>query len=423
MYFLSTRRPGAIACRWSAISVIFIASFAARAIAGDWPQILGPTRNGAAADEKIVDSLPAGSPKIVWEHEVGEGYAGVAVAAGTAVVFHRVVDQEIVEGLDARSGKRLWKQAFPATYAGGINSDKGPRCVPLIHKGHVYLFGAAGDLHCVALKEGAKRWSRSLENEYSIPQSFFGVGSTPIAEGDKLLVNVGGKGGAGIVAFSLADGKPVWKATNEQASYSSPTAATIDGERQVIFVTRLNAVSIDPENGKVRWEFPFGARGPTVNAATPLVLDDSLFLSASYGIGAVCRKIGRTSTEEVWANDTTMSSQFSTSVPLGKYLYGVDGRQDSPPARLRCIDPKTGKVLWTKAEFPVANLIVGDGKLVIVTDNGYLILAAASPEKYNELGRAKLAGNETRALPALANGLLYVRDKSVLKCVDLRAAK
>ncbi|MGE5194556.1 MAG: PQQ-binding-like beta-propeller repeat protein, partial [Deltaproteobacteria bacterium] len=340
-----------------------------------------------------------------------------------AVVFHRLDDIEVVEGLEAVTGKPVWKQTFPATYQGGINPDRGPRCVPLIHKGNVYLFGAAGDLSSLVLKTGKKRWSRALAGEYGIPQSFFGVGSTPIVEGDKLLVNVGGRKGAGIVAFALSDGKTVWKATDEKASYSSPTAATIDGVRHVIFVTRLSALSINPEDGSVRWQFRFGDPGPTVNAATPQVIDGNLFLSASYGIGAVCRKIGKTAAEPVWANNETMSSQFSTPVPLGGYLYGVDGRQDIPPARLRCFDPKTGKIQWTEESFPVANLIAADGKLVIVTDNGNLILAAASPKAYRELGRTKLARSETRALPALANGLLYVRDKSTLKCVDLRRAK
>ncbi|HEY2253036.1 MAG TPA: PQQ-binding-like beta-propeller repeat protein, partial [Planctomycetaceae bacterium] len=193
--------------------------------------------------------------------------------------------------------------------------------------------------------------------------------------------------------------------------------------RHVIFVTRLNALSIDPDNGTVRWKFRFGAPGPTVNAATPQVVDGYLFLSASYGIGAVCRKIGKTAAEPVWDNNDTMSSQFSTSVPYEGYLYGVDGRQDMGRGRLRCFDPKTGKVQWTEEQFPIANLIVADGKLLIVTDDGELRLGRATPKACPELARARLAESTTRALPALANGLLYVRDATSVKCVDLRRAK
>jgi outer membrane protein assembly factor BamB len=393
--------------------------------AGDWPQILGPNRNGVAIGERLVESLPKRGPAVIWEHKVGDGYAGVAVAEGHLVVFHRLGNEEIAEGLDPLTGGRQWEKRFPATYAGGINPDTGPRCVPVIHDGSVYLFGAAGDLHALDLAKGEKRWSRAVGDDFPFAeQSYFGVGSTPIVEGTKLLANVGGKGRAGIVAFNLADGKTAWQATDERASYSSPTSATIDGQRQVIFVTRLNAMGINPDNGSVYWQFPFGARGPTVNAATPQVVDGHLFLSASYGIGAVCRKLGNGSIEPVWANNVTMSSQFSTPVPDGKFLYGTDGRQDGPPAKLRCIDPKTGKIQWTKEDFGVANLIAADGKLLIVTDNGGLVLAAASPKAYRELGRATLStSSATRALPALSNGLLYIRDSTTLKCVDLRLGK
>jgi outer membrane protein assembly factor BamB len=391
--------------------------------AGGWPQILGPNRNGVAMDERIVDSLPAKGPPVLWEVKVGEGYAGVAVADGHAVVFHRLGNAEVVEGLEPTTGHRILKKEFPATYSGGINSDHGPRCVPLIHQGSVYLFGAAGDLHAVELKSGNVRWSRALNRDYQPPESFFGVGSTPIVEGDKLLANVGGKKHSGIVAVALADGKTVWQATDEHASYSSPTAVTIDGIRHVIFVTRLSALSIDPDTGKVRWQFRFGSPGPTVNAATPQVVSGNLFLSASYGIGAVCRKIGKTSADTVWENNSTMSSQFSTSVPHEGYLYGVDGRQDMGPGKFRCFDPQTGQVQWTKDGFPIANLIVADGKLVIVTDDGQLILASASSKEYRELGRARLSRSITRALPALSNGLLYVRDAASVKCIDLRRSK
>jgi len=392
--------------------------------AGDWPQILGPARNGVAAtDEKIVDAFPKGGPRTVWEHKVGQGYAGVAVADGRLVVFHRVGDQEIVEALDPETAKPIWKVSFPTSYSSGIDPDKGPRCVPLIHDGSVYVFGVGGELRGLDLRSGAQRWWQETKREFKVPESYFGVGSTPIIEKDLLLANVGGKSGHGIVAFSLADGSTRWHSLDDTASYSSPTAVTLAGVRHVIFVTRLNALSIDPETGKVHWQFRFGAPGPTVNAASPQIVDDYLFLSASYGVGAVCRKIGKTSAPEVWANNSTMSSQFNTSVPSGPSLFGVDGRRDGPPGSLRCFDPKTGEVRWSEENFGAANLIAADGKLVIVTDGGELVLAEASSEKYHELGRVKLSSSTTRALPALSQGRLYVRDTSTLKCIDLRRTK
>ncbi len=161
------------------------------------------------------------------------------------VVFHRIGDEAIVEALAADSGKPIWKQSFPTRYQTSIAPDDGPRCVPLIHKDRVYLFGADGDLHCLRLDSGEVVWSRDADREFKAPLGYFGAGSTPIVEGDNLLVNVGAPAG-GIVAFRLADGKTAWQATNDAASYSSPTAATLGGKRHVIFITRLNVVSVDP---------------------------------------------------------------------------------------------------------------------------------------------------------------------------------
>ncbi|MFN0056583.1 MAG: PQQ-binding-like beta-propeller repeat protein [Planctomycetales bacterium] len=391
-----------------------------RSHAGDWPQILGPHRDGIADNESLVAKLPEKGPRVVWQRQVGEGFAGVAIAGGKCILFHREGKQELVEAHEAATGRVVWREAFPAKYAGGVASDKGPRCVPLIHEDRVLVCGAAGELHCLALRDGQRLWSREAAREYGAPDGYFGAGSTPIVEGDKVLLNVGGKDGAGIVAFSLTDGKTVWKETDEQSSYSSPTAVTHDGVRHVIFVTRLNALSIDPQSGKVRWKFPFGARGPTVNAATPLAVEGTLFLSASYGVGAVFARFDKSTATTVWANNDTMSSQYATCVRLGDYLYGSDGRHDVGSARLRCFEAKTGKVQWSQEDFGVAALILADRKLVIVRDDGTLILAEANPQKYRELGKARIFSDTTRALPALASGLLYVRDTSLLKCLDLR---
>src|SRR5262249_12570199 len=154
------------------------------------------------------------------------------------------------------------------------SSDDGPRCTPVIHGDSVFLLGPGGELACVAFETGKQIWHRQVYQEFKAPDGYFGAGSSPIVESEKLLLNVGGAGGAGLVAFSLTDGKTLWKATDEAASYSSPVATTIEGVRHLIFVTRLNVVSVDPANGEVRFRFPFGARGPTVNAANPLVLGD-----------------------------------------------------------------------------------------------------------------------------------------------------
>ena len=418
-------RRGKLARRGSktrAALVLAVAlGLAACAAAGEWPQILGPARNGIAADEHLDARWPAAGPDVVWSRPVGHGYAGVAVSGGRVVLFHRLGDEAIVEALDATSGKPLWKQSFATAYQTSIAPDDGPRCVPLVHDGRVYLFGAEGDLHCLRLDTGAVQWSRDADRQYKAPLGYFGAGSTPIVEAGKLLVEVGAPM-AGIVAFGLADGKPLWTATSDAASYSSPTAATIDGKRQVIFVTRLNVVGLDPQRGEVLFEFPFGMRGPTVNAATPLVLGDELFVSASYGVGARLVRLTGGKPQEIWSDDNLMSSQYTTCVAAAGTLYGIDGRQDQGLARLRAFDPKIRKVHWTQEEFGTGNLILADGKLVIVKTDGELVLAEASPQAYRPLATAKIFDGVVQPLPALAGGLLYVRDTKTLKCLDLRPA-
>lgn len=390
--------------------------------AGDWPQILGPARNGIAENESIVDRFPGKGPNTVWERDVGEGFAGVAVSGGQMVLFHRRGAEELADCHDATTGKPVWNRSFPANYNGGIAPDNGPRCVPVMHDDRVFLFGPAGDLYCLSLKNGGILWQRKTATEFGAPSGFFGAGSTPIVEGNALLLNVGGKAGSGIVAFSTADGKTLWQKTDEQASYSSPVAVTHDGVRQVIFVTRYNALSLDPADGKVRWSVPFGARGPTVNGASPLAFDGHVFLSASYGVGALYAEFSRSAVRKLWADNDTMSSQYTTCVRHKGMLYGIDGRADVGRARLRCFDPETHKIRWTNEGFGMATLILADDKLILVKEDGTLVLAAAKPEEYQELSRASVLRRTTRALPALTNGLLYLRDTDTLKCLDLRRA-
>ena len=287
--------------------VAFVAAFAASgANAGDWPQILGPHRNGEADRETLADSWPATGPTTRWTVPLGEGFAGPAVVGNRVIVFHRADNNERIESLDTQTGKPVWQANFSADYRGGINPDRGPRCVPLVQDGRVFVFGAAGDLHCVELASGKKVWSRSAYADFKGDEGYFGAGSTPIVVGNKVIVNVGGRGGAGLVAFDAKTGETAWQVADEAASYSSPTFAKIDGQPTVIFVTRYHCVAIDPESGEERFRFPFGKRGPTVNAAMPLVFDKRLFVSSSYGVGAVCARLTPTAATPLWSNDDTI---------------------------------------------------------------------------------------------------------------------
>jgi outer membrane protein assembly factor BamB len=408
-------------------AVLLIVTVAGSATAGDWPQILGPNRNGVAVDEKLADKWPADGPKTVWQRKVGTGFSGIVVSDGIAVLFHRVGNNETAEAMNAATGKPLWKAEFPTDYIPSYTADDGPRATPLIHKGRVYLYGVKGGLYCVDLKTGKKLWQRDTYEDFSSkkatrgepPTGYFGIGTTPIVEGDKLIVNIGGSNGAGIVAFSLKSGKTVWKSTTERASYSSPTSATIDGARHVIFVARLNVVSIDPANGKTRFSIPFGTPGPNVTAAVPLVLGNRLFVTASYNFGALYASLSKNDAETLWSSDEIMSSQYTTCIPDGNVLYGIHGRFDQGASDLRCFNPATKKIAWEKAGFGYATLIEADGKLIALKSDGELVLIETTPKQYRELARANVLEKTTRAIPAIANGRLYVRDLDTLKCLSL----
>jgi outer membrane protein assembly factor BamB len=401
--------------------VLALGSAMTRAEAGDWPQILGPDRNGAAEeDERLAASWPATGPRVAWQHAVGSGFAGAAVAGQRVFAFYRSKDRELLEALGTANGQSLWTQAHPTDFSPQYGSDDGPLCVPTVDGERVVTFGAQGVLTCCHVESGKVLWTHPTHGDFAAREGYFGAGSSPLVVDGKVIVNVGGRDkGAGIVAFDLATGDVVWQAVKDEASYSSPVTATIGGTPQVIALTRYKCVSLSPATGKVNFEFPYGLRGPTVTAANPLVLGDHLFLSASYGIGANYSQLARDGARELWSGDDVMSSQYTTCIEHDGKLIGIDGRQDIPPAELRCFDPRTRKVLWSVPDFGYASLIKADGKMIIGKTDGEIVLAELSTDAWRPLAKAKVFTSTMRALPALSAGKLYVRDSRTLKCLDV----
>lgn len=387
--------------------------------AEDWPQILGPNRNGIATGEKIVDSLPNDGPAELWAAKVGSGFAGAVVADETVILFHRLGDSDTLSAFNVATGKELWSQPFRTQFLPQIVPDDGPRATPTVSNGRIYAFAANGGLYCVDLKSGKTVWQRQTHQDFHAPEGYFGAGSSPLVEGKTLIVNVGGdRDGAGVVAFDLETGKTVWQATREQASYSSPVATTIDGTRHLLCVTRLNLVSLDPETGKERFRTPFGKRGPTVNGAIPVILKNQALLTASYEIGAELVTIRPDQADVAWS-DEVLSSQYTTPIVHDGAIYGVDGRQDGGPITLKCFDPQSRKVHWSKPGIGYATLIAADGKLLVMQTDGTLRIVELSKTAYRELASTSLMTGTSRALPALANGRYFVRNENTLKCFKL----
>jgi outer membrane protein assembly factor BamB len=386
--------------------------------AADWPQLFGPTRNGVSTETDLLLTWPKTGPTRVWQRNIGLGYSGPVVAAGRVIVFYRNKDEEVIECLDTAKGDSKWKYAYACKYSDNYGKGDGPRATPVIDGKRVYTLGADGTLTCVDFDKGTKVWARNISTDYEVRPSFFGVGTTPLVEGDLLLVNVGGKG-SGVVAFDKETGKEAWKATDEGASYSSPVAATIDGTRHVFFFTRPGILSLDPKTGAVRFSKRWRARiDASVNAAVPLVIGDQVLYSSSYRTGAILLKVKKDAAEEVWKSDEVLSAHYSSMVAKGDYVFGFDGRQEEG-ARLRCIDAKAGKVLWSKEGFGCGTIILVADHLVILTETGELVLVEASPKAYREVARAKVL-QPTRAPIAFADGYVFARDDERVICLKLK---
>jgi len=404
--------------RWY-FPLIAVVAAAGAAAGDDWPQFLGPHRNGVSAESGVKAWGQAG-PKLVWSRDVGPGYAGPVIAGDRLVLFHRVGDEEVVECVNAADAKPNWKYGYSTAFVDSYGKGDGPRATPTIASGKVVTFGADGWLHAFDLAGGKKLWGRNVAKEYHVPENFFGVGSSPVVSGDRVLVNVGGKG-AGIVAFALDSGKELWKATSDGASYSSPTLASFDGATHAVFFTRNGVAILDPATGMVHFQMRWRARiEASVNAATPLVFGNTAFFSTSYDTGALMLKLRKDGADKLWDTDELMTNHYNTSVYKDGHLYGFHGRQEAG-ANFRCVDLKKQKVRWDQPRFGCASMILADDKLILLTERGELVLIEATPAAYRELTRARVfMSGPCRAEIALANGRLYARDQKKLACFELK---
>ena len=399
-------------------AVALAATLAVRA-ATDWPQFLGPTRNGTYAGPPLADAWGAAGPKVVWRKQVGQGFAGPAVVGNRVILFHRVGNEEVVESLDAASGNSTWRYAYRTTYRDDFGFDEGPRAVPVVVDGVIYTFGAEGQLHAVDLAKGTRVWSEDTMKRFGVPKGFFGAGGSPLVEGGRVIANVGGDK-AGIVAFDAKTGKVLWTATDDDASYSSGVAATISGRRSGVFLTRDSLVGLDLTSGAVQFQRRWRARlAASVNAATPLIVGDEIFVSAQYGPGAGVLRVNGSQLVDVWTSDDVLSNHYATSVFYNGHLYGFHGRQEFGPS-FRAVEFETGKVKWSQEQFRAGSVLLAGDRLLITREGGELVLAAASPQAFRPTARAQILQGVVRPYPALADGLLYVRNENTLVCLDLR---
>jgi outer membrane protein assembly factor BamB len=389
--------------------------------AGDWPQWLGPARNGSSPETVFAWRAP---PRRVWAQSVGEGHSSPVVSNGHVFLLAKVAEKEEEEltAFDAAAGNVLWRFRYERGEFRSIFGN-GPRSTPIVSGSRVYCFGATGVLTCVDAASGRQVWQLNTTVKFRAPQLFFGASCSPLLHQGKIFLNIGAKN-ASIIAVDAQTGQLCWQALDDGAGYASPIV--VPGHDQIIFLTAQGLISVKPENGSLNWHFPFADLLGEASA-TPTLAGDAL-VASTITLGAVALRVDgtRSGTEpaKLWAKPE-FTSYFSTPVPAGGYLYMVTGTK--PPAlqveaTLRCTDPRTGRELWHKAnvgKYHASLLRTGNDKLLLLQDSGRLAFIDPSPEACRELAAAQVCG-ETWAHPALANGRLYIRDQNRLICLELQ---
>ena len=413
----------------------------------DWPSFLGANRDGRSEETGILKDWSDGKLKLVWQKEIGEGY-GIGCVAGQRIFHFDAVDgKERLRCLKTTDGSEIWKFEYPSNYKDMFGFDSGPRSSPIFDGDRVYSYGVEGKLYCVSAKDGKEIWKVDTAKEFGVIQNFFGVGSTPIILGDQLFVMVGGSPGAdkklpagrlgeassngsAIVVFDKATGKVLSKFGDDLASYSSIKLAK-HGDKTIGYAwCRKGLLAFDAKEHKVLWNIDWRARKlESVNATTPVVNGDFVFISESYGPGSVLLKNQGGKFEEVWSDakrrNKALSLHWNTPVLHDGMLYASDG-QHKNRAELRCVEMKTGEVKWSKRGFARASLTYVDDHLVVLDENGKLLLLKPDAEKYNvvttysdESGNPLKVKSPCWAAPIVAHGKLYVRSKDQLFCFQL----
>ena len=401
-----------------ALCLCLFSLYLVHSAAADWPQFRGPNRDGISTETAVLKTWPGGGPRVFWKIPLGEGFSQVVAVKDRLYVLYGQGSDEVAAALDAATGKQVWRVRLDSKYMS--DQGNGPRSTPTVDGGLVYVLSASGKLAALKTANGQTAWQHDLQSEYGATPPQWGISTSPLVEGNLLIVNVGGSGNRSVMAFDKATGKPVWSSQSDGAGYSAPIAVTVRGVRQVIVFTAGAIVSLAPKDGRLYWRVPWRTDWD-VNAATPIFFPpDKLFVSSGYDTGAALLQIkgagNQVSAVEVWKNKE-MKNQFSSSILHNGILYGFDN------GTLKAIDAATGDERWKQRGMGHGSLILAGGNLVVLSERGTLTLLEATPKEYKELGAIRVLDGKCWTAPALANGRLYLRNETHLIALDWNAPK
>jgi outer membrane protein assembly factor BamB len=388
-----------------ALTILICLGLAADAAASDWPQWRGPARTGISSETGWKADFGS-NPKRLWTANIGSGYSSMAVAGGRVYTMGSNNGRDVVSCLNAATGKVVWQYNYPSKGAGG--GYDGPRATPVVDGAKVYTLSQDGQAFCFDTATGKPVWYVNFVQAIGARFPQWGFAGSPLIEGDLAIYNMGTTG----TALNKNTGKIVWKSGSSPSGYSSPFPYTVNGKRAVLIFAAKGIVAVDPGSGSVLWEHGWST-SYDVNAADPVVAGTDVFISSNYGVGCALLRTGGGRPTVVWQN-RDMKNHFNSSVLVNGVLYGND------EGRLRAMDLRTGRSLGEMRGMDKGGLIAADGKLIIVTGRGELVIAEATP-RLTELSRAQILDGECWTHPVLANGLLYARNyQGTLVCLDLR---
>ncbi len=446
--------------RYSILVPSLVMVFGVVARADDWPQYLGPKRDGVWRETGIVDKLPK-EPKYLWRKPIGQGYAGPSVAGGRVFVTDLVLadgaglpkdpfgktsiaGKERVLCLDEKTGETIWKQEYEVTYR--VSYPAGPRCTPTVDGDRVYALGAMGDLLCLDTAKGQIVWKKNFPKDFDANVPLWGFAANPLVDGDKLICLAGGADGKGVVALDKKTGKIIWQALTiaGDPGYSPPVIYPIgtDGKRELIIWHSHAVVGLDPETGKRLWSEPWEISNALTAPMPRLVDGNELFMTGFYN-GSLLLKVNGDNPAIVWKSkskgnqaavmpDKTVDLHSIMPTPVIKdgYIYGVCSYGE-----LRCLKLATGERVWATYEPIVgkserwgnAFLVAHEDRYFLFNEKGELIICKLSPEKYEEVSRMKLLEPTNKLAgrsvvwthPAFANKKCYARNDKEIVCVSL----
>jgi len=395
-----------------------------------WLQWGGPRGDFTCDVTGLADKWREGGPAQVWSREVGSGHSTILYDVGVIYTMCRRGEKDAVLAADAATGQTIWEHQYDAPPAPGMLLDYGvgPHSSPLIAGDRLFTIGGMVHFNCLDKKTGKVLWSRNLSQELGVTNMLRGYGSSPIAYKNLVIVNVGAgrdaKDPAGLAAFKQDTGEIVWKSDRFIPGYPTPILVDFNGQDMLIDCLGLSRFALDPATGKTLWKTEIDPQSASIITSPLWIPPDRVFFSAGHGGGSRLYRIhaaedGTYSPQELWYHNR-LRIMHANAIRIDDHVYGSSG--DLGPAYLMAVDLNNGKLKWRERGFSKATLLLADGKLIILDEDGNLALATATPEKLNVHAKAKLLERYCWTAPTLIGTRLYLRDDHTLKCLDLGVA-